>query len=54
MKKKKHLIFRCVELDCWDGPGIPIITHGKAMCTNVLFSVSLFFSILFCSEKSQY
>jgi len=27
-------------LDCWDGKGEdeePIITHGKAMCTDILF-----------------
>ncbi|KAK4469171.1 hypothetical protein MN116_006750, partial [Schistosoma mekongi] len=30
----------CIELDCWDGRGEdqePIITHGKAMCSDILF-----------------
>ena len=31
-----------MELDCWDGKdpdNEPIITHGKAMCTDILFRV---------------
>ena len=33
---------RCIELDIWDGTSgdhkdEPIITHGKAMCTDILF-----------------
>lgn len=35
---------RCVELDCWDGKGEdeePIITHGMAMCTDILFKVRI-------------
>jgi phosphatidylinositol phospholipase C beta len=32
---------RCIELDMWDGKtdDEPIITHGKAMCTDILFKV---------------
>lgn len=36
---------RCVELDCWDGQGKdeePIITHGKAMCTDILFKDAIY------------
>ena len=37
----KLFVFRCVELDCWNGDEKykfePIITHGKAMCTDVMF-----------------
>lgn len=36
---------RCIELDCWDGKGEdeePIITHGKAMCTDILFRDAIF------------
>lgn len=34
-----------MELDCWDGKGEdeePIITHGKAMCTDILFKDAIY------------
>lgn len=64
---------RCVELDCWDGKGEdeePIITHGKAMCTDILFKDVIYavrdtafvtseFPVILsfenhCSKKQQY
>ena len=41
LPEKIAIFFRCVELDCWNGDEKykfePIITHGKAMCTDVMF-----------------
>ncbi|XP_042563293.1 1-phosphatidylinositol 4,5-bisphosphate phosphodiesterase gamma-2-like isoform X1 [Clupea harengus] len=28
---------RCIELDCWDGPGYPIIKHGWTITTKLKF-----------------
>ena len=35
------LLFRCVELDCWDGEQEPVITHGYTMVTAIVFKVEL-------------
>ncbi|CAG8730326.1 15882_t:CDS:10, partial [Funneliformis caledonium] len=28
---------RCVEIDCWDGPDEPIVTHGHTLTSKILF-----------------
>ncbi|XP_051174299.1 1-phosphatidylinositol 4,5-bisphosphate phosphodiesterase-like [Leptopilina boulardi] len=48
---------RCVELDCWDGKtpdDEPIITHGKAMCTDILFKDVIYALRDTCFVTSDY
>ncbi|CAG8519110.1 3205_t:CDS:2, partial [Cetraspora pellucida] len=28
---------RCVEIDCWDGPDGPIVTHGHTLTSQIMF-----------------
>nr|CAG8476138.1 4435_t:CDS:10 [Entrophospora candida] len=28
---------RCVEIDCWDGPDGPVVTHGRTWTSKILF-----------------
>ena len=28
---------RCLEIDCWNGPKAPVVTHGMTLCSKLLF-----------------
>ena len=46
---------RCIEIDCWDGPdGRPIVLHGRAMTSSVLFSDCVSTISKYAFESSEY
>ena len=46
---------RCVEIDCWDGPGDrPIVLHGRTMTSHVWFSDCIKVIEKYAFESSSY
>ncbi|GES89049.1 PLC-like phosphodiesterase [Rhizophagus clarus] len=45
---------RCVEIDCWDGPDGPVVTHGHTWTSKILFQDAITAICTYAFKASPY